>query len=57
MDYAIETVLQIKNSPGVRDLPSKAASYFAMALKAEAQGDNEKAESRLDQAIKAKALG
>lgn len=53
MDYSIMTTLDIKNLPGVNDLSSKAGSYFAMALKAEANGDDEKAATRLDQAIAA----
>ena len=49
------TVIQYKQSPGVVDLPGKAASYFAMALKAEADGDDEKAAARLELALAAEA--
>ena len=53
MDYTSMTLLQIKNLPGVNDLPSKAGSYLAMALKAEANGEYKKADIRLNQAVDA----
>jgi hypothetical protein len=46
------TILEIKNSPGVSDLPTRVAGFFAMALKAEDSGEHEKAQSRLEQAVK-----
>ena len=51
MDYANMKVTEIAKLPGVQDLPFKARGMFAMALKAEAEGDNQTANDKLDKAV------
>jgi len=41
--------------PGVKDLPFKPKGFFALALKAEAEGDHERAEEYLAKAVVAEA--
>ena len=44
-------LVAITREPGVEDLPSKVKARFAMAIKAERAGDNERAEEKLAEAI------
>jgi len=46
-------ITDIAKQDGVKDLPIRVRSQFALALKAEMQGDHEKAESRLNKACEA----
>ena len=45
----------IAKEAGLSDLPLKVRGVFAQALKAEGQGDHERAAERLDQAVEAEA--
>lgn len=57
MNYAEMTLSQITVLPGVEDLrPSvKCRGKFALAIRAEAQGDHEKADRLLNEAVEAEA--
>lgn len=47
------TLIEISQSPGVADLPLKVRGKFALAIKAEMEGDHEKAERLLNEAVAA----
>tara|TARA_R110000824_G_scaffold182563_1_gene363531 strand:- start:51 stop:230 length:180 start_codon:yes stop_codon:yes gene_type:complete len=48
-------VKDINKMSGIGDLPLKVRGPFAQALKAEGQGDHERAAERLDKAVEAEA--
>lgn len=43
----------IKNEPGVADLPMAVKGPFILAIKAEREGDHERAAEKLQQAVEA----
>ena len=52
-NYADLTLPEIRQLPGISDLPLAVAGKFALALKAEAAGDHARAEQLLAEAIAA----
>ena len=55
MNIAKMTLKDIRNAPGVKDLPLKVGGQFALALKEEAAGNRDKAEGHLTKAVAAEA--
>ena len=51
--YADRTLPELRQLPGISDLPVNVAGKFALALKAEAQGDHARAEQLLAEVISA----
>lgn len=49
------TLPQISQLPGIHDLPMKVRGPFAQAVKAEANDDLERANDRLEEALKQEA--
>ena len=50
-NYADRTLPEIRQLPGISDLPLAVAGKFALALKAEGEGDHARAEQLLAEAI------
>lgn len=51
--YSEMSILEVRNLPGAKDLPTRVAGKFAMALKNESMGNHEKAAELLDEAVEA----
>jgi hypothetical protein len=54
--YATAPLTEIIKEPGLSDLPTAVKGKLGLALKAEAQGDREKAERMLNEAVQAEQV-
>lgn len=50
-DTMTERLIDIVKEAGVEDLPTRQRAKFAQAVKAEREGDNERAALKLDEAV------